>query len=146
MKIFEVFSLEFDGILSAKERRALEIMAWRQARLSWNVRPFGYMPLVGLIIIMGVFVMPEPYGPWHYGIMAASLAGPMGGMLLLDRFTLPIRNRWIAEELVRRGVRPKACMNCHCDLQGAPSDACPECGTQLAPCTGKTDPPPLDNE
>ena len=63
----------------------------------------------------------------------ALLIGIYFGHQFMKGKQLALQRAWVSKELLIRGVRPNLCLKCGYNLRGTTAQACPECGTALAP-------------
>lgn len=120
----------------------------RQVSQAPRIRLWELLGLIGGMMIMPVtFAIALLFGP--FGLFKNSLfswmildmfwlAGGVLGFIFSQYHIAKIRRPILSQVLLQRGVRPKICLRCGYDLQGATSDSCPECGEAIAPI----EPPP----
>ena len=125
---------ELDGVMTPAQRAGLRDAGWdrvRRTRLFWLL-------LVGYVLIFNVAALVLVFYESQLGRNGwiVLLVLWMSTALLIVPLGLVFRarhRRWVAAECVRRGKRPRRCLVCGYDLRGTPGNACPECGTELAP-------------
>jgi len=121
------------GMVDAQTRKELASQARRKAwcrPAAWGF--FGV--LIALAVTMWYFQFvrtPPLVSPDTFNLLFSS--GLVIATLVFEYDSFRYARLWLADELHRRGIRPRVCFRCDRWLREVSSKYCPECGQPLAP-------------
>jgi hypothetical protein len=121
------------GFVDYETQKTLGRMARRLARrrpLAWCM---GAVLLILCVMAMCLYFFSRHWfftDPWFLILLLPVI---QTCSFLLHYHNFRHARHWLADELYRRGIRPRVCFCCDYPLRRIASDRCPECGQALAP-------------